>query len=157
FGVILTVPVAQRAFQVGLAPVGNWASNRAAGPGYSGLAGQFGLGALLGAVWSPCVGPTLGAATLLASQGEHLGAVAFVMAAFGIGAALPLLLIGTAGRATMTRVRGRLGEAGRVGKWLLGGGMMLAGLLVPTGFDKSAEIWAVQHSPEWLSEVATRF
>ncbi len=39
----------------------------------SGPVGQFGVGVLLGAVWSPCVGPTLGAALLLAAQGENLG------------------------------------------------------------------------------------
>ena len=40
-----------------------------------GLPGQFGIGVLLGAVWSPCVGPTLGAASLLAAQGRDLGEV----------------------------------------------------------------------------------
>ena len=37
----------------------------------TGVGGQFGTGILLGAVWSPCVGPTLGAASLLASQGKN--------------------------------------------------------------------------------------
>ena len=61
-----------------------------------GLAGQFAIGLLLGAVWSPCVGPTLGAASLLASQGRDLPQVALTMAVFGIGAALPLVLLGPA-------------------------------------------------------------
>ena len=60
----------------------------------SGLLGQFTVGLLLGAVWSPCVGPTLGAASVLASQGKQLGHVAFTMLLFGIGAATPLLLLG---------------------------------------------------------------
>ena len=51
----------------------------------SGLGGQFVLGLLLGTVWSPCVGPTLGAASVLASQGHDLPAVAAVMVAFGAG------------------------------------------------------------------------
>ena len=53
------------------------------------VAGQFGLGLLLGAVWSPCVGPTLGAASVLAAKGEDLLQVALTMLAFGVGAALP--------------------------------------------------------------------
>jgi cytochrome c-type biogenesis protein len=53
---------------------------------------------LLGAVWSPCVGPTLGAASLLASQGHDLLQVALTMAVFGIGAALPLILLGVVAR-----------------------------------------------------------
>ena len=47
------------------------------------------MGVLLGAVWSPCVGPTLGAASLLAAQGRDLGQVALTMFVFGLGAALP--------------------------------------------------------------------
>ena len=86
----------------------------------TGLAGQFGLGLLLGAVWSPCVGPTLGAASLLAAKGENLGQVAITMLAFGIGAALPLMLLGFLSREAMQRWRGRLLEAGKGGKTLLG-------------------------------------
>ncbi len=55
-----------------------------------GLPGQVLMGLLLGAIWSPCVGPTLGAASLLAAQGRDLGTVAATMAAFGIGTAIPL-------------------------------------------------------------------
>ena len=66
----------------------------------SGLAGQFAVGLLLGAVWSPCVGPTLGAASLLASQGKDLPQVALTMVVFGIGAAVPLILLGLLSRAT---------------------------------------------------------
>jgi cytochrome c-type biogenesis protein len=42
----------------------------------NGLSGQFTIGLLLGTVSSPCVGPTLGAASLLAAQGRDLGEVA---------------------------------------------------------------------------------
>ena len=56
-----------------------------------GAGGQFVVGLLLGVVWTPCVGPTLGAASVLAAQGKNLPAVAAVMAAFGLGSALPLL------------------------------------------------------------------
>ena len=78
-----------------------------------GLAGQFAIGLLLGAVWSPCVGPTLGAASLLASQGRDLPQVALTMAVFGIGAALPLIVLGLLSRATLIGVRSRLMSAGK--------------------------------------------
>ncbi len=51
-----------------------------------GIVSQFMIGLLLGAVWSPCVGPTLGAASLVASQRQHLVDVALTMSLFGIGA-----------------------------------------------------------------------
>src|SRR5258708_1652562 len=63
-----------------------------------GLSGQFGVGLLLGTVWSPCVGPTLGAASVLAAQGKNLGAVALTMLIFGLGAGLPLMLFGSMSR-----------------------------------------------------------
>ena len=157
FGIILVVPQAQAAVQAGLAPIGNWANSRSSGVQGNGLAGQFGLGLLLGGVWSPCVGPTLGAASLLAAQGEALGMVAVTMLLFGIGAALPLLLIGTLGRQAMIRMRGGLGAAGRWGKLLLGMGMLVAGALVLSGFDKQVEIWALQYGPGWATDLSTRF
>ena len=40
--------------------------------------GQFGVGLLLGLVWLPCVGPTLGAAIALASMGQDMG-MAFIV------------------------------------------------------------------------------
>ena len=50
----------------------NWASARQAGLERFGLAGQAAIGVLLGLVWSPCVGPTLGTATVLAAQGRKI-------------------------------------------------------------------------------------
>ncbi len=157
FGIVLTVPAAQTAFQALLAPIGNWASARTGSVDPRGLWGQFGLGLLLGAVWSPCVGPTLGAAALLAAQGEQLHLVALTMALFGIGAAVPLLVIGTVGRQMLGRMRGSLALAGRKGKLLLGGGMLAAGLLVISGMDKGLEQWMLDHGPAILTELSTRF
>ena len=93
-GLVLLVPRLQEQFALAAAPVSNWAGGYADNFTPGGLAGQFGLGLLLGAVWSPCVGPTLGAASVLAAKGEDLVQVALTMLAFGIGAALPLLLLG---------------------------------------------------------------
>lgn len=61
--------------------------------------GQFALDVLLGAVWSPCVGPTLGAAIVLAARGDDLASVATTMLAFGLGAGLPLFLLSLLPRA----------------------------------------------------------
>ena len=68
-GIALLVPKLQYWLQGAAAPLSAWASERQSGLERFGLAGQFGIGALLGLVWSPCVGPTLGAATVLAAQG----------------------------------------------------------------------------------------
>ena len=115
-GLVLLVPRLQEQFALAAAPVSNWAGAYADNFTPAGLAGQFGLGLLLGAVWSPCVGPTLGAASVLAAKGEDLPEVALTMLAFGIGAALPLLLLGILSREALMRWRGRLMETRQSGK-----------------------------------------
>jgi cytochrome c biogenesis protein CcdA len=122
-----------------------------------GASGQFLLGLLLGAVWAPCVGPTLGAASVLAANGESLGQVALTMSVFGIGAALPLLVMGLASREAMMRWRVRLLEAGSGGKLVLGALLALVGLMILTGLDKTVEAWLVEASPAWLTKLTTRY
>src|SRR5581483_8200067 len=156
-GLVLLLPKLQAEFALAASPVGNFVDERLGGFATNGLWGQFGLGLLLGAVWSPCVGPTLGAASLLAAKGENLGQVALTMFAFGIGAAIPLMALGFISREAMMRMRGRLVEAGKGGKMLLGGLLVAVGLLVATGLDKRLETVLVDASPAWLTELTTKF
>jgi len=121
-----------------------------------GLLGQFLIGALLGLVWTPCVGPTLGAAITLASQGKDLEKIIFVMLIFGIGAGLPLAILGVLSRTALQKVKGGLGQASILGKKFLGGFLMLIGILVFSGLDKSIEAFLVKISPDWLTDLTTR-
>ncbi len=155
FGLVLLLPRLQAGLEALLAPFSSWASASTGGVQGKGVWGQLGLGALLGAVWSPCVGPTLGAASLLASQGKELGTAAATMLCFGVGAALPLLLIGSASRTTLSRFRGRLNSTGRWGKYVLGGGMLAAGVLAFSGIDKVLETQLVELSPAWLTQLTS--
>jgi cytochrome c-type biogenesis protein len=121
------------------------------------LIGQFGLGLILGIIWSPCVGPILGATVTLASQGQQLDQVVIVMAMFGIGAGLPLILLGMLSRQVMMNIRGKLFAAGKLGKQVLGGVMLLIGLMILTSIDKQLETFLVAISPDWLISLSTRF
>jgi cytochrome c-type biogenesis protein len=76
----------------------------------SGVRGQFALGALLGVIWLPCSGPTLGAAVPLAAQGDSLGTAALTMAAFALGAATPILVLAYGSR--LRSLRGAIGWRG---------------------------------------------
>jgi cytochrome c biogenesis protein CcdA len=156
-GVVLLVPRLQQQVAVAAGPVGTWVDDRVGGFSATSLWGQFGLGVLLGAVWVPCVGPTLGAASILAAKGEDLGQVALTMLAFGVGAALPLMVLGFVSREAMMRWRGRLMEAGKGGKMLLGVLLVAVGLLVATGADKKVEAFLVEASPDWLTDLTTRY
>jgi cytochrome c-type biogenesis protein len=157
FGVVLLVPALQTHFAraaSGLGASGDGVLARLSGTGW---AGQFAVGLVLGLVWSPCVGPTLGAATTLAAQGSHLGQIALLMLLFGLGAGTPLLVIGTLSREVMVRTRGTLVAAGQRGKWLLGVVLVVMGLLILTGRDKGFEAWVLDHSPQWLTDLTTRY
>jgi cytochrome c biogenesis protein CcdA len=122
-----------------------------------GLWGQFVIGLVLGVVWSPCVGPTLGAAVVLAGQGSHLTQAASLMGVFGIGAALPVVALAYISRGTLAKVRGKLMLAGKTGKILMGAVLIgIAGLIL-SGADKVIEAWLVNHSPTWLTALTTRF
>lgn len=156
-GLVLLVPKLQAQFALVASPVGNWVDERLGGFGTGGFGGQFALGLMLGGVWSPCVGPTLGAASILAAKGENLGQVALTMFVFGLGAALPLMLLGFLSREAMMRWRGRMMETGKVGKTLLGLLLVAVGLLVATNLDKRLETVLVDASPEWLTQLTTQF
>ena len=155
-GGFLAIPLLQRWLSAAVAPLVQWANARQGGLERFGLIGQMAIGALLGLVWSPCVGPTLGAATILAAQGRSLASAAAVMFAFALGIATVLLLLSFAARGVLSRWRGRMLAAGHVGKMILGGAMALVGVLVLTGGDHLIEGFLVSVSPEWLTTLTTR-
>jgi len=156
-GALLLVPGAQVWLATTTGPFGNWMNSRFGTQTGAGWQGQFGIGLLLGSVWTPCAGPTLGAASLLAAQGKDFGQVLAVMLAFGLGTALPLLALGFASRATLLRLRGGMMGAGKTGKALLGGGLVAVALLMLTGLDHPLEAFLTNASPLWLSTATSRF
>jgi cytochrome c-type biogenesis protein len=157
-GVVLIVPALQSRVAAAGGPLSDRLNAAFGGAGASGgLFGQFGVGLLLGAVWSPCVGPTLGAASVLAARGEDLPAVAATMGVFGLGAAVPLLALGLLSRQAFARWREPLLAAGKRLKQALGALLLALGLLIVSGADKSLEAALVSASPEWLTALTTRF
>ena len=154
--VLLSTPLQQRLALAG-AGVGSMAEGWMQKVTPEGWQGQLLIGLLLGIVWVPCIGPTLGAASLMASRGENLGQVAGVMTLFGIGAAAPLIVIGSLSREALKRWRGKINTTGHVGKMVFGGIVLLIGVAILSGFDKVAQAWLVMHSPEWLTNLTTRF
>lgn len=128
------------------------ASARLSAHADEGPGGQFFVGALLGGVWSPCVGPTLGAALGLATRGETLVQAAAIMTAFGLGSATLLLAAGYASRAVIGR-RLRLLQAGERGRLVFGIVLLLVGVSVASGVDKSIESLVLARVPQWWIEL----
>ena len=55
------------------------------------------------------------------------------------------------------RIRGRLLGLGKYGKHLFGFALLVFGVLIATGADKSLEAWILNQTPEWLTAVTTKY
>jgi cytochrome c-type biogenesis protein len=122
-----------------------------------GMPGQFALGLLLGLIWSPCVGPTLGGAIALASQGHNLLQAAILMGFFGLGAGIPLIAIGFISREFFKKRRDAVLVAGNYGKAVMGVGLIVVSALILTNSDKAIETILTNHLPDWLVNISTKF
>lgn len=156
-GLVLMSSVLQRRFAAATSGIGNAGNDLIGAIRLDGLAGQFAIGLVLGVVWSPCVGPTLGAAVVLASQGAHLAEAATLMGVFGVGAALPIVALAYVSRGALARTRSKLLQAGKAGKTALGVVMVAVAALILSGADRPVETWLVDHSPLWLTSLSTRY
>ncbi|GHB64193.1 cytochrome C biogenesis protein CcdA [Psychrosphaera saromensis] len=114
-----------------------------------GVLTQFAVGASLGLVWLPCVGPTLGAAIALASTGQSLGSAFLVMLAFGIGTAIPLIGFSLLVRKSLSK----WATKASVAKKVMGVSLILLSLIIFTGFDRTLEMLALDIMPEWLYNI----
>jgi len=157
FALIILSSSLQQRFAAATSGIGNAGNQLLSRLHLNGLYGQFVVGLVLGMIWSPCVGPTLGVAIVLASQGKHLAGSAALMGLFSLGAALPIVILGYLSRTAMMSLRGRLLQAGRAGKVALGSAMLLIAIATISGRDRRAEAWLVNHSPAWLTNLTTRF
>lgn len=156
-GVLLLSARLQQRFAYAAGPVANFGHVAISKLNPDAPRSQFAVGSLLGLVWTPCVGPTLGAAIALASMGEALSQVALVMAVFALAAVTPLVAVGLASRAGFARRREQALQMGAAGKVMMGWGLLVIGLLVLSGGDKALETLLLDHAPDWLITVTTRF
>jgi len=155
FGILLLSAHLQTRFAQALSGVEGRFGSVLARIGGQGMTGQFLIGLMLGAVWSPCSGPTLGSAALLASRQSHLPQAALTMLMFGLGASVPLMVVGSLSREMLKRWRGRLTLTGQRGRWAMGGLMLVVSVLVLSGWDKSLETAFVVRAPNWLTSVSS--
>lgn len=155
-GIVLLVPAIQARLALAAAPVATGAQSLIDRLRPAGLGGQFALGALLGAVWSPCSGPTLGAAVGLAAQSATAPEAAAIMMVFGLGAATPILALAYGSRQAILTRRDWLSKLSHIGKPVMGVALLSLGLLVLTGLDKRLETVLTNAAPEWLVALTTR-
>ncbi len=120
-----------------------------------GLWGQFGIGALLGAAWSPCVGPTLGLALGLAGTNGGASQAVAMMVIFAFGLSLPLLSVAYGFRSLLVRRKTDLIRLNRIGTQVLGVSVILVGALILSGGDKYLEALIASSLPDWFLSLSS--
>ena len=157
FGLVLLVPRFSESFAIA---TGGFAGRADAGlddVDRTSLRGQFLTGMLLGAVWSPCVGPTLGGAIALASTGESLGWVTAIMVSFALGVSTIILALGYGAQSAL---RSRAAMMRQLAAWArpaMGVILVLVGLGILFKVHHAIEIWAIEALPYWLQDLSVRF
>lgn len=156
FGLVLLLPPLQRAVARLLQPLASALGPLMHAMPGNGFIGQFGIGLVLGIVWSPCTGPALGAASSLAATRGNLGAGVVTMLIFGLGGATPMLAFAYAGRSVgqgMALAR----RWATIGTRVLGCALLIAGSMVLTGADHVIEAATTARLPSWWLDWVTRF
>lgn len=151
FGLSLCLSLLHQKIGLLFAPISRWADLRARRGERNDDYGPLILGALLGGIWSPCIGPTMGAALGLATQAGGLRQAAFMMFLFGAGSALPLAILAYGSKALVLAHRRRLSKMHRWATPALGAVLAVIGATVLLGGDKAVEAALLPLLPEvWL-------
>jgi cytochrome c-type biogenesis protein len=154
FGTILIVSMFARRFETATAGLAATADGRMDSIDAGTIRGQFLGGLLLGTVWSPCIGPTLGGAIALASQGENLGYVTFIMIAFALGVSTLIIGLGLGAReAIRTRAQALRGLAER-SKPIIGTTFIAVGAVLFFKIHHVIEGWLLDVMPYWLQDLS---
>ena len=154
FGVVLLVPRAQTMFATLAAPFASGANTAIDRRERAGLAGQFGVGVLLGAVWSPCVGPTLAGAIGLAASGDHLGQATITMFTFGAGVSTVLVALAYGSREAVKTRREKLAAWMPWAKPVMGVTLLVVGGAILFHVDRMIESWLLDVMPIWLQDLS---
>jgi cytochrome c-type biogenesis protein len=154
FGAVMLVPTFGSRFAMATSGVATRADVGMNVTATGGLGGQVAGGMLLGAVWSPCIGPTLGAAIAMASQGENLLRAGAIMAAFALGVSSLILLIAYGARQWLQRNMGLMRALSERSKPILGATFILIGLGLWFRLNHIIDVWMIENLPVWLVDLS---
>lgn len=150
FGLVMLIPSFGGKFATATAGISARADAGMTATADAGLPGQFLGGALLGAVWSPCIGPTLGAAIGLAAQGQNLGRAGAMMLAFALGVSTLILGIAYGARSALQRNKAALRQVSERAKPIMGAVFLLIGAIMFFHLNRPIETWLLGILPNWL-------
>ena len=154
FGLVLLVPQLSARFATATAGISTQADSGMDHIDRDGLTGQFTAGVLLGAVWSPCIGPTLGGAISLASQGESLLRAGAIMVTFSLGVSTVILALGYGAQSVIRKRQATMRRFAVAARPVMGGVFVAVGIAIFLKLHHVIEIWALNNLPTWLTELS---
>lgn len=157
FGAVLLLPALGARFADATAGLAARADARIGRLDTAGPGRMLAAGALLGAVWSPCIGPTLGGAIALAARGEGLAQAAAVMAAFAAGTGAVMLALAYGARGAILRRQAALRRASALAKPAMGAVLVALGAAVLLGLPQIVEGWVLDSLPDWFNDLSILF
>lgn len=104
FGIFMIWPGLYERMMIHLNPLVNKAEKISDKAG-SGNWGGFALGVVIGIIWTPCAGPVLGSILTLIATSKDVGKAGILLAAYAIGAGIPMLIIAYSGQYLTTKIR----------------------------------------------------
>jgi len=144
FGLSLLVPKLQAFIEQFLSRVSSLAKRTER----SDFAGGIFIGASLGLVWTPCVGPILASVISLALTGTVTTTAFFITLAYSIGTAIPMLAIVWGGRALLQKVPWLVASTGKIQK-IFGLLMILTALAIATNLDRKFQTYILTTFPQY--------
>lgn len=164
FGLILIVPKFSEKFALATSTLSSTADaniNSLRTTDYknttSSLKQQFLGGSLLGAVWVPCIGPTIGGAISLASQGQSLIWATSIMLIFSLGISTVILALAYGTREAIFARRDKMKFIAEKSKPIMGIAFIIVGLMILTKFYQTLEMYLLDAMPIWLQDLSIRF
>ncbi len=157
FGLVLLVPGLNTIFSNAATRFSAGADSKLNRLDQSASASYFLGGILLGAVWSPCIGPTLGGAISLASQGEQLSFALAVMIFFALGVSTVIIVLGYGTREAIKKRQTQLRWLAERAKPIMGVSFILIGLMIYFKVHHVIEAWLVDILPVWLQDLSVKF
>jgi len=157
FGLVLLVPQLNNAFASATASMSSSADSNLSRMPITDLRTHFIGGLLLGAIWSPCVGPTLGGAISMASQGQNLGWAFLIMLSFGFGISTVIIALGYGTQEAIKRRAHNMRGLAQRAKLIMGIIFLLVGIMIFFKFHHVIEGWLVSVLPYWFQDLSTNF
>ncbi|MFN3266776.1 MAG: cytochrome c biogenesis CcdA family protein [Deinococcales bacterium] len=147
FGLVLAVPQLhtwyERVSSGAMGSLGNLGQTQK-----NGFAGGVMVGATLGLLWTPCVGPIMASVITLALSGNVTGQAFLTTLAFSLGTAIPMLAVMLGGRTLLNRANWLMNNLSRVQR---GFGVILVVFALGIGFnvDRAFQTWVLDTFPAY--------